>query len=77
MNSVIFVSVYAIFSFGAIFLWNKGLRTLEDRLPVSIFKRKLAQFNRVDKIHTAAISAALMAILAHLTNLLVFRFLVG
>ena len=77
MSSFIFVSVYAIASFIAIFLFNRGLKVLEDRLPVSIFKRKLAQFNRVDKIHTAAVAAALMAILAHLTNLLIFRFLVG
>ena len=44
MSSFIFVSVYAIASFIAIFLFNRGLKVLEDRLPVSIFKRKLAQF---------------------------------
>jgi len=73
MKSIVIITVFAIWSVVAMFLWNKGLRALEKKLPTDILKRKLTEFNKIDRMYIGVICAFLCAILAHFTNILVFH----
>lgn len=73
MKPIIIITVFSIWSITAMFLWNKGLRLLESKLPTDILKRKLIEFNKIDRMHIGVISAVLCAILAHFTNILLFH----